>query len=333
VTIPVALPGGRARRAGPLLLLLGMVALPIAYPDLYFLHIMVLALINAILVVSLQFLLGHAGQASLGHAAFFGTGAYASAIAAMRAGLPFAAAFLIAAVVAGILGAGLGPIARLRGYYLGIATLAFNQVVVLVLTNWESVTQGPLGIRSIPPPRLGPLVLRTDHQAYYLILAVLAVTCWAYGRLARSRFGRALMAIRENEVAASAMGVNPGRYKLQAFVISAISAGMAGSLFAHVTGYLNPNSFTFQESVALLLMVVVGGQASLWGSAVGAVVLTLAPEYLRFLKDYRLVVYGAIVVVLMMFLPDGLAGAGRWILQRVGRRPPAPIPGTAGPAA
>lgn len=328
----VAPPRSRAPRGAPLALLFGVALLPLIYPDLYFLHIMVLALINAILVVSLQFLLGHAGQASLGHAAFFGTGAYASAIAVMRAGLPFPVAFLVAAAVAGLLGAGLGPVSRLRGYYLGIATLAFNQIVVLVLTNWESLTQGPLGIRSIPPPRLGPLILRTDRQAYYLILGVLAATCWAYARLARSRFGRALMAIRENEVAASAMGVSPGRYKLQAFIISSISAGMAGSLFAHVTGYLNPNSFTFQESVTLLLMVVVGGQGSLWGSAVGAVVLTLAPEYLRFLADYRLVVYGAIVVALMMFLPDGLAGVGRALLRRVGRRPRAPLPGAPAPA-
>jgi branched-chain amino acid transport system permease protein len=121
------------------------------------------------------------------------------------------------------------------------------------------------------------------------------------------------------------MGVHPGRYKTQAFILSAMTAGMAGSLFAHVTGYLNPNSFTFQDSVTMLLMVVVGGQGSVWGAAVGAVLLTLAPEYMRFLKDYRLVVYGAMVVGLMVFLPDGLAGVGRWVVRRLPARAAAAV--------
>ncbi len=326
----MAVPGGRARVLVPLLVMAGAAILPFVYPDLYFIHVLDLGLINAILAVSLQFLLGYAGQPSLGHAAFFGTGAYASALAVMRGGISFPVAFLIASVAAGALGACLGPISRLRGYYLAIATLAFGQILHLVLNNWEAVTQGPLGIRSVPPPRLGPLVFRTDHQAYYLILAVLALTLWAYQRLVRSRFGRALIAIRENEVAAAAMGVNPGLYKLKVFVISSISAGMAGSLFAHVTGYLNPNSFTFQESVAILVMVVVGGHQSLWGALVGAVLLSLAPEYLRVFHDYRLVIYGAVVVALMMFLPEGLAGAGRWLVRYAGRwvpvRPPSAEP-------
>lgn len=315
----------RRHRLAPFVLLVITAALPFLYPDLYFIHVMVLALINVILAASLQFLLGHAGQPSLGHAAFFGVGAYASAITVMRGGVPFPVAFIFAALLGGMLGGCLGPVSRLRGYYLGIATLAFNQIMVLVLVNWESVTQGPIGIRSIPPPRLGPLVLRSDRQAYYLILGVVVLALWVYRRLPRSRFGRALKAIRENEVAAAAMGVNPASYKIRAFVISAMTTGMAGSLFAHVTGFINPNSFTFQESITMLLMVVLGGQGSLWGSAAGAVLLTLAPEYLRFLKAYRLVVYGALVVMLMMFLPEGLAGVGRWFVRALRGRPPAEV--------
>ena len=171
------------RRALPWLALFGAGALPLLYPDLYFTHIAVLALINAILAVSLQFLMGYAGQPSLGHAAFFGAGAYASALAVLRGGIGFPPAFALAAAVTAALGVCLGPISRLQGYSLAIATLAFNQVVYMVLINWESLTQGPLGIRSIPPPRLGSFVLRTDRGAYYLILGVLALTVCAYRRL------------------------------------------------------------------------------------------------------------------------------------------------------
>jgi branched-chain amino acid transport system permease protein len=192
-----------------------------------------------------------------------------------------------------------------------VATLGFGEIVYLLLVNWADVTRGPFGLLNIPPPAIGGLVLATPDRYYYLALAVAAASYILVARLSDDgcRFGRGLRAIRQNELAAVAVGVSPLHYKVQAFVVSAALAGLAGSLFAHFDGYLNPSEFRLDTSILVLLMIVVGGLGRTGGAVLGAILLVFASEYLRFLKEYRMLVYGLGLIAFMMFLPGGLAQA------------------------
>ncbi|MGE3913098.1 MAG: branched-chain amino acid ABC transporter permease, partial [Chloroflexota bacterium] len=242
------------------IVLIGLALVPLA-GQAYVIHVTTLALIYCVLALGLQLLTGYAGQLSLGQAAFFGVGAYTSALLARDLGLPFWVTAPVAAMFAALLGACLAPLTRLRGHYLAVATLGFGEIVYLVLVNWETVTRGPFGLINIPPPAVGGFVLGTADRFYYLALAVAATAYVLVARLTRasSRFGRGLRAIRQNELAAAAVGVSPLTYKVQAFVLSAALAGLAGSLFAHFDGYLNPGEFRLDTSILVLLMIVVGG--------------------------------------------------------------------------
>jgi branched-chain amino acid transport system permease protein len=296
--------------AGLALLLLPLASAP------YFLHLCNLVLIYCILALSLQLLLGYAGQLSLGHAAFFGTGAYASAIVATTLQQSVWLGLVVGTLLAGLVGLTMAPISRLRGNYLVVATIGFNEIVHLVILNWVPVTHGPLGFLDIPAAAIAGLRLDDDRSYYYLALvATVAIYLGLSHLVGESRFGRALAAIRQNQSAAAAMGVSPAAYKIQAFVISAALAGLAGGLFAHLIRYLNPNDVTLDGSILVLMMIVVGGLRSLEGAIIGAVLLTLAPEYLRVFQDYRLVVYAGLLIVMMIFIPDGLVG----LLRRAGR--------------
>jgi branched-chain amino acid transport system permease protein len=292
------------------LILLGLALVPI-FGQVYFVHVATLALIYCVFALGLQLVTGYAGQLSLGQAAFFGVGAYASALLAIDLHLPFWIAAPGATAIAALLGACLAPLTRLRGHYLAVATLGFGEIVYLVLVNWADVTRGPFGLLNIPPPAIGGLVLATPDRYYYLALATASTAYVLVARLADdgTRFGRGLRAIRQNELAAVAVGVSPLRYKVQAFVVSAALAGLAGSLFAHFDGYLNPTEFRLDTSILVLLMVVVGGLGRTGGAVLGAILLVFASEYLRFLKEYRMLVYGLGLVACMMYLPGGLAQA------------------------
>jgi branched-chain amino acid transport system permease protein len=327
--------GGRARGRRPLLVLalaILLLAIPWLLPQRYFLRVVDLGLIYAVLALGLQLLVGSAGQLSLGHAAFYGTGAYTSAILARKLGVPVEAAFLAGAVVAALLALTLVPVLRLRGNELAVATLGFGVIVHSVILNEEWLTEGPFGMMKIPPFRLGPLVFDTEFRFYYFGLAVTAATYLAFRRLMRSRFGRALEAIRQSEEAAVTSGINPVRYKSKVFVIAAFTAGLAGGLFAHLNRYLNPNDFTLTESINILIMVVVGGLRSLEGAIAGAMIIVFASEYLRAFKEYRLILFGALLVVFMALgadglrgLPSKLAAAARRRTRSAARRP-APEP-------
>jgi branched-chain amino acid transport system permease protein len=292
------------------IILLGLALVPF-FGQVYVVHVATLALIYCVFALGLQLLTGYAGQLSLGQAAFFGVGAYASALLAIDLHLPFWITAPIAAVVAALLGACLAPLTRLRGHYLAVATLGFGEIVYLVLVNWADVTRGPFGLLNIPPPAIGGLVAATPYQYYYLALAI---AVGAYALVARlsddgTRFGRGLRAIRQNELAAVAVGVSPTRYKVQAFVLSAALAGLAGSLYAHFVGYINPTEFRLDTSILVLLMIVVGGLGRTGGAVLGAILLIFGSEYLRFLKEYRMLVYGLGLIACMMFLPGGLSQA------------------------
>ena len=293
-----------------------LLALPLAYGQSYFLHIVSLAMIAAIAALGMQLVLGFAGQLSLGQAAFFGIGAYTSAILTKTLGVPFPLAFLAAGAMAAISSLALAPITRLTGVYLGVATLGFTIIVHLILLNEEWLTGGSFGILGIPWPSIGPFVLKGDRAMYYLCLLVMIATYLALSRIVASRLGRALRAIMLDEVAARASGINVTLYKSKCFVIAALVTGFAGSLFAHHARYLNPNDFTFWRSIEILIMVAVGGIGSLPGAVVGAFIVVLLPEYLRALDQWRLVIYGALLILLMGAGAGGIAGLSTLAARR-----------------
>jgi branched-chain amino acid transport system permease protein len=224
-------------------------------------------------------------------------------------GIPFWVTMFLAAIAAGLMAFAIGPVLRLRGVFLAVATLAFGEIVRIVISNWIPVTRGPNGIPGIPFPSLGAFTFDTDQRYYYLVLAWVLVAYAVVARMADSRIGRAMKAIRDNQDAAEVMGVHAIRYKIIAFVVAATFAGVAGALLAHLQTYISPENFTFLTSVDIIFMVVLGGLGSAPGSIVGAFVVTVAPEWLRFLKDYRIIVYALIILSVLIFAPTGLYGA------------------------
>jgi branched-chain amino acid transport system permease protein len=281
---------------------------PIVYDQIYFIHILSLALIAAISALGMQLLIGFSGQLSMGQAAFFGLGAYTSGILTKTVGMPFIVGFLAAGLVAGLSSLILVPITRLRGIYLAVATLGFTIIVHLVLLNEEWLTSGSFGMLGIPWPSFGPFELHSEMGVYYLVLVVLIVIYAGFHRLVNSRFGRGLQAIMLDEDAARASGINVTLYKSKCFVVSAIVTGFAGCLFAHHSRYLNPNDFTFWRSIDILIMAVLGGIGSLPGAVVGAFIVILLPEYLRAFDQWRLVLYGALLIFFMGFGKGGVVG-------------------------
>jgi len=290
-------------------LALGLLALPLWLPSPYHLHVLIMAGIFAILALSLNLLLGYAGLLSLGHAAFFGIGAYASALLALRLAWPFAAGFVAAVAVAGGSGYLTGRLAiRLRGAYFVLVTLSFAGVVSLVSVNWLALTNGPLGLPGVPAAELLGFAFTTKRSAYYLVLAVAAGAYLLCARLVRSRIGRALIALRENEALAASVGVDGTRYLVLATALSAALAGAAGSLYAHYTRFVSPEVFLFSYTLTMVVMVVAGGKGTLAGPVVGAVVFTVLPEVLRELVAWRwqMLLYGAFLLLTVSLLPQGV---------------------------
>ena len=282
---------------------------PLLVRSPYVIHVAILSGLYVILTLSLNLLTGFCGQFSLGHAGFYGIGAYTAALLAVHLDSPFLLNLVAAATTAGITGFVIGlPTLRLGGIYLAMATLGFGEIIHLLLLNWLALTRGPMGIPAIPGPAIFGLDLGTPARQYYLALALALLTTGAVSRLVNSRFGEAIQAIREDEIAAEAMGVPTTRLKVITFTISAAIAGVAGAFFAHYTSFISPASFTLVESILVLSLLVFGGMGSIEGSIAGAVVLTVAPEAFRFLAEYRMVIYGAILLGLILFRPQGLLG-------------------------
>jgi branched-chain amino acid transport system permease protein len=290
-------------------LVLCLLAVPLWLPSPYHLHVLIMAGIFAILALSLNLLLGYAGLLSLGHAAFFGIGAYASALLALRLAWPFAAGFVTAVAVAGGTGYLTGRLAiRLRGAYFVLVTLSFAGVVSLVSVNWMDLTNGPLGLPGVPPAELLGFAFATKRSVYYLVLAVAAGAYLLCARLVRSRIGRALIALRENEPLAASVGVDGTRYLALATALSAALAGTAGSLYAHYTRFVSPEVFLFSYTLTMVVMVVAGGKGTLAGPVVGAVVFTVLPEALRLLVawQWQMLLYGTFLLLTVFFLPQGV---------------------------
>lgn len=288
--------------------------LPLLTNSPYTLHLANLAGIFAILTLSLNLLTGCTGLFSVGQAAFYGIGAYTSAVLTVKLGVPVWIGFISAGVMAALFSLVLGiPTLRLKGIYLAVATLAFGEIMYQVFVNWEAVTNGTMGILGVPAPKIGPILIDNYKSYYYLIFIVLVVVTVLIQNLIKSRVGRALLAIRENEVAAEAMGVDSTKFKIIAFMCSGFFAGIAGSLYAHEIRFVSPESFIGAESAAILAMMVVGGIGNIPGSILGGIALTIIPEYLRSFGDLRLVLYGAAIVAIVIFAPKGIGGALDWL--------------------
>jgi len=302
-------------------ILLGL--LPLVVHNNYWLSILVFVAIYTILAVGLNLLMGYAGQISLGHAAFFGIGAYSSAILTTQwhwsPWLALVCGLLLTALVALLIGI---PCLRLRGHYLAMATLGFGWIVFIVMKQWSAVTQGTSGIESIPKLAIGTLVFDSDIRHYYLVWGIAILVLVISANLVNSRIGRALRAVHGSEMAAAALGVDIARSKIQVFVLSAVYAALAGSLYAHVVNFINPTTFGFHISVSLVVMVVIGGMASIWGAPLGAASITLLIEWLRNLpfKDIDVIAHGLILILVMIFMPGGVVCGLQDIIQRVLRR-------------
>ena len=278
----------------------------------YFIDITNLTGIYIILALGLNVVVGLAGLLNLGFVAFYAIGAYSYAILSTQANFSFWASLPIVILLVGISGILLGfPALRLKGDYLAIVTLGFGEMTRLVLNNWDSVTKGPNGILNIAPPEVGSIVFREPIHYYYLILIFVILTTFAIKRINNSKIGRAWVAIREDEVAAEAMGIDTVRMKLLSFSFGAIWAGLGGVLFAAKMRFVSPESFTFFESVIILCMVILGGLGSIAGVILGTMILVLLPEALRGFEHYRMLALGAGLILMMVFKPEGILGGPR----------------------
>ena len=302
------------RLGGLAVLAVVLIGMPLV-SSFYQTNIMISALLYVMLALGLNIVVGLAGQLVLGYVAFYAIGAYTYGLLHQYFGLGFWTCLPIGGFLTVLFGLGLGfPVLRLRGDYLAIVTLGFGEIVRLTLQNWNTVTGGPRGVSDIPRPAFFGMnmdITQSTTYIYYLVLAAVVVTIVVITRLKNSRVGLALQALREDEIACEAMGVDITRVKLSAFALGSCWAGFAGVIFAAKTTYINPSSFTFMESAMILSMVVLGGMGSIAGVVIAALILILAPEYLLAFSDYRMLLFGAIMVIMMLFRPQGLISGER----------------------
>ncbi len=290
----------------------------VAFPFIFSMYqtsIMITALIYVVVGLGLNIVVGLAGLLDLGYVAFYAVGAYSYALLNYHFGLGFWTVLPIGAGMAFLFGILLGfPVLRLRGDYLAIVTLGFGEIIRLILENWNAFSFGPSGIANIPRPGFFGIDLSLQGATiylYFLMIGLTLFTIFVVNRLQDSRIGRAWIALREDEVACQAMGVDKTRTKLTAFALGATWAGMGGVVFAGKTTFINPASFTIWESIIILCVVVLGGMGSIIGVVAGALVLILLPEYLRAFSEYRMLIFGAILVVMMVFRPGGIVSTVR----------------------
>ena len=323
VTVRLARTVENSRRTAALALVAAVLA-PVALANSYQINVLVLVLVFVLLALSVDLLLGFTGYLSLAHHGLWGVGAYTSAVLAVKADVPVLLAMLVATGFTAVFAAAVAvPTFRVRGHYFALATLAVGELVVLVLNNWVEVTEGPFGLTGIPAPRV-PLVGTVESRLlyYYATLLVLVGVVAGVVRLLRSPFGLCLRAIREDEGLAEAQGLRLARYKVSAYALSGLIAGIAGALFAHYQQVLGPDNFAIQYMAETLVMVIVGGSGFVAGSVVGPLVFVTLPELYRALGELRLVLFGAVLVVVVIRAPEGIVGLVReWTRRTVrGRR-------------
>lgn len=320
--------GNKLRIAALAALLLAALALPQLVRVPYFLQLIILALIWVTLAQGQNLIQGFTGYVSIAQAGFMGIGAYSSALMSVKLGWPVWATMAAAPLTTALLAVLAGyPSLRVKGHYFAIVTLAYNMVIFIVLMTWSSLTGGEAGLSNVPRPSdvaLGPVVWTLGDRAgyYYLVLLIAVLATGVCALMLHSRVGRVLLAIRQNEALVEAMGVQAWRYKLMAFVVSASLAGLAGALYAHFIGFLNPDAFGVDHSLNAILAVILGGSGTLAGPVVGSFAVVFLPEYLRVAETYRLVIYGLVLVLATIFMPRGLVPllmqALRWLAARLG---------------
>ncbi|NQT71097.1 MAG: high-affinity branched-chain amino acid ABC transporter permease LivM [Desulfobacteraceae bacterium] len=302
--------------------LIAVAVFAIAFPfvfSMYQTNIMVTALIYVVISLGLNIVVGLAGLLDLGYVAFYAVGAYTYALLNYHFGLGFWTVLPIGAAMGFLFGVLLGfPVLRLRGDYLAIVTLGFGEIIRLILENWNEFSFGPSGIANIPRPGLFGIQMSLHSSIiylYFLMIGLTLFTIFVVNRLQDSRIGRAWIALREDEIACQAMGIDKTKTKLTAFALGATWAGMGGVVFAAKTTFINPASFTIWESIIILCVVVIGGMGSIIGVIIGALILILLPEYLRAFSEYRMLIFGAVLVVMMVFRPGGIISDVRRIYR------------------
>jgi branched-chain amino acid transport system permease protein len=309
---------------GNLLILAGLIYLPWTVKNPYFLHIIIISGIFVLLASSLNLITGYTGRLNLGHAAFYGIGAYSSTLLVMKLGISVWLAMPLAGLITVFFGILIGiPCLKLKGSYLAITTLAFGEITRLAMMNLVTLTNGPLGIRGIPSPP--PIIFwnsalisfESKTSYYYLLLALCLVCLLIIKRLLNSQIGKTFLAIREDEVRAGTVGIDTTQIKIMNFALGAFFAGIAGSFYAHYVRFISPDSFTLNETFTILTMVVVGGLGTFYGPIVGGVIFTFLPEFLRAIAEYRMMIYGLMMSVAIIFMPEGIIGILQsWIPRR-----------------
>lgn len=310
----------RARSIAGLIALVALAALPFGLGN-YGYYILASVMIYAMVALSLNVLIGMGGQISIGHAGFWALGAYGSALAVTKLGLPFLAGVLAGGIIAGVFGALVAlPALRVQGHYLAIATLGFALFVQQLLFEWEWLTGGREGL-FVPRPALFGVELDSDFSYYYLLFAIFLLLAWLVGNFSKSHTGRSLMALRMSTVAAECCGIPRPKHIIIAFATSAFFTGISGALYGHLLGHLSTETFSLAASLSFLSMAVIGGLHSRAGALLGGIYLALAPELLRAFKDAQMVIYGVLLILCVQFLPGGLISLVD-IAQSLARRKP-----------
>jgi branched-chain amino acid transport system permease protein len=301
-----------------------VIALPLIISSGYTVRVLNNILLYSILALGLNLIGGYGGQLAMGHACYYGIGAYTSALLMLNLGWPFLPSLLAATAAAGLFGLLTGwlAMARITGDYLMLITMGISEITRIVFMNWVPVTRGPMGIPQVPPAKLFSFTFTSGMHYYYLFLVCLVIGVLVIRKLVGSKFGRALVAIREDETAARAMGINATFYKVAAFAISAVFAGVAGSLMASYNRFVGPMQFSLEEGLLLFQMIIVGGLGSISGSILGAAILVTVPEVFRPIYQYRMLINGLLMVLLMIWRPQGLLGMTggahpyvRWVMK------------------
>ncbi|GAB5512168.1 MAG: branched-chain amino acid ABC transporter permease [Hyphomicrobiales bacterium] len=303
--------------------LLGFILLPQVITVKYYLHLSILALCWVITAQGQNLIQGYTGYVSIVQAGFMGIGAYSTALMGLHSSLPVWLTILLASCVTALFALLTGyPSLRVKGHYFAVVTLAFNLVIFIILMNWHDLTQGEAGITGIPKPggADGWLDWRDRQTYYYFVLIVAAVMTGLAGLIVRSRIGQILIAIRQNEDLVGAVGVGAWKYKLFAFVTSAMYAGLAGAIYAHYQSFINPEIFGVAQSLDAILAVIIGGSGTIAGPVIGAFFVVFLPEYLRFADSFRLILYGLVLVLATIFMPHGIVGVVSDFWARVGTK-------------
>jgi len=284
-------------------------------PNIYYLHLVNLILIYSLFSLGLNILTGYTGITSFGHAGFFAFGAYVTAILSTRYIMPPILSIFFASFLTGIAGFIIGlPVIRISGIYLAMVTLGSAEFIRLLAINWESLTGGPLGISNIPAISILGFYINNEQSFFFFLYPILIISTFVFIRIIDSRFGRSLEAIKDDERAAESIGIPCAKNKLISFFISGFYSGLAGALYAHFDRFISPDTFTFSLSILVLCMVIIGGMGTVPGSILGAIIIVTLLEYLQPLGDYRLLVYGLLLAIMISYYPQGLIGILKEIL-------------------